>query len=77
MTLGNIAANPLCALLFIDWTSGTTLQLTGAAEIDWDGGSSQVGAQCAVDFVISEVIEISNASPLRWSAPELSPVNPR
>ncbi|KAA0111488.1 pyridoxamine 5'-phosphate oxidase family protein [Mycolicibacterium sp. P9-22] len=73
MTLGNISANPRAGLLIADWDSGTTLQLTGTAEIIWESGP---GAQCAVEFTIDEVVEVTDVSPLRWSSAELSPANP-
>ncbi len=76
MTLGNIDANPRCGLLIVDWSSGSTLQLTGIAEINWHEAGSTAGAQCAVDFTISEVVELSHVSPLRWGPAELSPANP-
>ncbi|MFD7847676.1 pyridoxamine 5'-phosphate oxidase family protein [Nocardia sp. NPDC059764] len=76
MTLGNIAADPRCGLLLPDWGTGATLQLTGTAEITWDEAVFTPGAQCAVDFTVTEVVEISGATPLRWTDPELSPVNP-
>ncbi|MGW4248561.1 pyridoxamine 5'-phosphate oxidase family protein [Nocardia sp. NPDC004722] len=76
MTLGNIAADPRCGLLIPDWRSGVTLQLTGTAEITWDETTFATGAQCSIDFTLTEVVEISDATPLRWSEPELSPVNP-
>ncbi|WP_433565849.1 pyridoxamine 5'-phosphate oxidase family protein [Nocardia sp. CA-151230] len=76
MTLGNIAADPRCGLLIPDWRTGTTLQLTGTAEITWEQAAFTAGAQCAIDFTLIEVVEITNATPLRWSEPELSPANP-
>ncbi|MFN6555286.1 pyridoxamine 5'-phosphate oxidase family protein [Mycolicibacterium septicum] len=76
MTLGNIAANPRCGLLVVDWHSGSTIQLTGTAEINWDEADSGAGTQCAVDFTIDEVVELTHVSPLRWSSAELSPANP-
>ena len=76
MTLGNIDANPRCGMLVVDWFSGTTLQLTGTAEINWNETYPDAGAQCAVDFTIDEVVELTHASPLRWTSPELSPANP-
>lgn len=76
MTLGNIEANPRCGLLVIDWSSGSTVQLTGTAEINWEEADSGASAQCAIDFTIDEVVELTQASPLRWTAPELSPANP-
>jgi uncharacterized protein len=35
-TLGNIELDPRCGLLFIDFSNGDTLQLSGRAEIVWD-----------------------------------------
>ena len=35
-TLGNIVSNPKSGLLFLDFDTGRTLQLTGAAEIVWE-----------------------------------------
>jgi hypothetical protein len=74
MTLGNIAVDPRCALLVPDWRTGATLQMSGTAEIVWD--ATGPGSQCAVEFTIQEVVEISGASPLSWGAAELSPANP-
>lgn len=76
MTLGNIAADPRCGLLIPNWRTGATLQLTGTAEITWDETTFVPGAQATVDFTVTEVVEITDASPLRWGASELSPVNP-
>jgi predicted pyridoxine 5'-phosphate oxidase superfamily flavin-nucleotide-binding protein len=40
-SLGNLAADGTAALLFIDFTSGATLHLSGVASIDWiDPGSA-------------------------------------
>ncbi len=76
MTLGNLVTDPRCGLFIPDWHTGTTLQLTGAAEILWDETGFAPGAQCAIEFEITEVVEIPHAGPLRWGPPELSPVNP-
>ncbi|BBX92298.1 hypothetical protein MBOE_39470 [Mycolicibacterium boenickei] len=76
MTLGNIDANPRCGLLVVDWSSGSTIQLTGTAEINWDEADPNAGTQCAVDFTLEEVVELTQVSPLRWGTAELSPANP-
>ena len=77
-TLGNIAADPHTGLLFLDFESGSTLQLTGKARINWDPAqaASVPGAERLVEFEIDEVIELTGASPLRWRLIDYSPFNP-
>ncbi|WP_020423297.1 pyridoxamine 5'-phosphate oxidase family protein [Amycolatopsis sp. ATCC 39116] len=77
-TLGNLEVNPAAGLLFQDWATGTTLQLTGTARTDWGpaAAGSLPGAQRVVDFTVSAVVEIPSASRLRWSAPAFSRFNP-
>jgi uncharacterized protein len=70
LTLGNLETDPRAGLLFLDWSSGTTLQLTGTARTDYsDSGRT-------VRFTVEHFVETEGASPLRWSAPEYSPANP-
>jgi predicted pyridoxine 5'-phosphate oxidase superfamily flavin-nucleotide-binding protein len=70
LTLGNLAADPRAGLLFLDWTTGTTLRLTGEARTEFDAGRRRVR------FTLTEAVETPGAVPLRWSAPEYSPANP-
>ncbi|HEX6353072.1 pyridoxamine 5'-phosphate oxidase family protein [Actinophytocola sp.] len=78
MTLGNLDLDPRAGLLFLDWERGHTLQLTGRAHADWDPGrATEVpGAQRMVDFEVDQVVQIDEASPLRWSFGEYSRFNP-
>lgn len=76
MTLGNIDANPHCGLLIPNWRTGSTIQLTGSARIDWSHDNDVAGAQCSIDFTVTELVELTEASPLRWGDAELSPANP-
>ena len=78
MSLGNLEVNPHAGLLFVDFDSGTTLQLTGRARIDWDAARAATfpGAQRLVELEIDETVETRNASPLRWKLVEPSPFNP-
>ena len=70
LTLGNLEAEPRAGLLFLDWSTGTTLQLAGTAHTDYsDAGRT-------TRFTVEQVVETEAASPLRWSAPEYSPANP-
>jgi hypothetical protein len=66
-TLGNLTANPRAGLLFVDFTSGDVLQLTGRGRIETD---------FAVAFEIDEVRETRGACPLRSTLVEYSPANP-
>jgi uncharacterized protein len=77
-TLGNLAANPRCGLLFIDFARGTTLQLSGTAELLWDPAqyATFAGAERAVEVRVAEVIERPGALPLRWQLRGYSPFNP-
>jgi uncharacterized protein len=77
-TLGNITANPKAGLLFVDFDTGDTLQLTGEAEVDWDEGHAArfAGAERVVRFRVGEVLETRGASPLRWRFLGYSPFNP-
>lgn len=70
LTLGNLAADPRAGLLFTDWSSGDTLQLTGTARTEFSGTGR------TVHFELTEAVWTPAASPLRWSAPEYSPANP-
>ncbi|MEU5701627.1 pyridoxamine 5'-phosphate oxidase family protein [Streptomyces aurantiacus] len=78
MTLGNLHLDPACGLLFLDWEHGHTLQLTGTGRIDWDPRSAAAypGALRVVEFAVDTVVEIDNASPLRWELQEYSRFNP-
>jgi predicted pyridoxine 5'-phosphate oxidase superfamily flavin-nucleotide-binding protein len=77
-TLGNLEVNAAAGLLFLDWDTGTTVQLSGTARTDWDtaAAASIPGAQRVVEFAITQAVEIPHASPLRWSAPSYSRFNP-
>jgi predicted pyridoxine 5'-phosphate oxidase superfamily flavin-nucleotide-binding protein len=77
-TLGNIASNPRAGLLFIDFESGRTLQLTGRAAIDWDPARtvSFAGAERVVDFTLDEVIDNPHGFAWRYTLRDYSEFNP-
>jgi len=78
-TLGNITTDPRVGLLFVDFDSGTTLQLTGRARILWDREDflDLPGAERAVEVEIDEVVETAGQGPLGWRFLDYSPFNPR
>ncbi|MGW9030025.1 pyridoxamine 5'-phosphate oxidase family protein [Streptomyces sp. NPDC055722] len=71
LTLGNLAADPRAGLLFLDWTTGTALQLSGAARTEFGADGER-----SVRFAVSEAVQTRGAVPLRWSRPAYSPANP-
>ncbi|WP_327070228.1 pyridoxamine 5'-phosphate oxidase family protein [Kitasatospora sp. NBC_01302] len=77
-TLGNLQENPAAGLLFVDWETGTTLQLTGTARTDWDPAhiAEVPGAERLVEFTVLQVVELRGAHPLRWTEPGYSRFNP-
>jgi uncharacterized protein len=58
-SLGNLAADPTAALLFVDFTTGAALHLSGRAEIDWapaatgDDAATGRGVRFTVEAVAS------------------------
>ena len=75
-TLGNIEAEPKCGLLFMDFDSGDTLQLSGEAEILWGAEHTGrfPGAQRVLAFQIEETLRIERALPIAWTFKGYSPV---
>lgn len=71
LSLGNLATDPRAGLLFLDWVTGTTLQLTGTARTEYGDDGSRT-----VRFTLTEVVQTLGASPWSWTAPEYSPANP-
>lgn len=78
MTLGNLALDPRVGLLFLDWSSGTLLHLSGRAVLDWDQRSAATmpGAQRVVGMSIDAVQQRERAVSMRWTPPVLSRFNP-
>ncbi|MPZ59181.1 MAG: 2Fe-2S iron-sulfur cluster binding domain-containing protein [Rhizobiales bacterium] len=74
-TFGNLLLNPKAGLLFIDFSAGHVLMLTGEAEVIWDAPEIRrfPGAERFLRFCVSEGVFIENAMPLRWSPPEPAP----
>ena len=69
-TIGNLVLDSRAGFLFIDFETGSLLQLTGRASIDWDSKAvAQIpGARRLVTFDIEEIVELHTALDLRWDA---------
>jgi uncharacterized protein len=68
-TLGNLIAEPRASLLFLDFSSGSLLQLQGMAEVDWSGATVQsfAGAERLWRFHVQRGWRRRAAAPLCWS----------
>ncbi|MGA9725570.1 MAG: pyridoxamine 5'-phosphate oxidase family protein [Candidatus Binatus sp.] len=78
-TLGNVTINPHAGLLFIDFDTGRTLQLTGEASVDWspDRVRSFAGAERVVDFALEQIIDTPMGFPLVAKFRQFSRNNPK
>ena len=74
-TLGNLAANPLAGLLFIDFDTGDVLQLAGRTALILDGPQVALfeGAQRMWTVTVEHVARRPAALALRWRFAEFSP----
>jgi uncharacterized protein len=78
-TLGNITANPKAGLLFIDFETGSILQIQGAAQIHWEpqAATQFAGAERVVELAIHRVIQTTRAIEWKWRFHNYSPFNPK
>lgn len=78
-TLGNLIVNPAAGLVFLDFETGATLQLTGKAEIDWEGEDTDGptgGTKRFWTFTVDEWVQ--SAMPVKMDSEliDYSPFNP-
>jgi len=73
-TLGNLALNPACGLLFVDYEQGDLIHLQAKATIVWDGAevAAVPGAQRLLRLRVESSLWRPAALPLRWSPPSFS-----
>lgn len=74
-TLGNLHQDPRAGLLFIDFATGTTVNVQGRADIVWDGPVVECfqGAQRVIALAVDQVITMVGHLGLRGGPAELSP----
>jgi uncharacterized protein len=74
-TLGNLRVDPRCALLFIDFSNGTTLQITGRGKVmtEPDACRPWAGAERAVAIAVDTVVLTERRSRFRFEFVSLAP----
>ncbi len=67
-TIGNLLADPRAGFLFVDFATGSLLQITGRAAIDWQSDDLDrfPGARQLVTLEIDAIVEQPSVLPLRW-----------
>lgn len=70
-TLGNIRMNPKAGIVFVDFSSGDLLQLSGDGEVVLDDPEIAAfqGAERLLRFRPRSIVRRPDALPLRWSSP--------
>ncbi|MEN0107395.1 MAG: pyridoxamine 5'-phosphate oxidase family protein, partial [Pseudomonas sp.] len=76
-TLGNLQANPVAGLLFVDFRNGDMLQLTGRAELILDGPRVRAfeGAERLWTVEVEQVVLRQAALSIRWTFNEFAPTS--
>ena len=78
-TLGNLAVEPRCGLLFIDFENGDLLYVAAHATIVTESAEleSFPGAERLLRLAVTSVIRVAGVLPLAWGSVEYSPyLNP-
>jgi predicted pyridoxine 5'-phosphate oxidase superfamily flavin-nucleotide-binding protein len=77
-SFGNLASDPTAALLFVDYTSGVTLHLSGTATVEWTAAGT-AGDDGGTGRRVRFTVESVTSGPLlgaRGDTPRPSPHNP-
>ena len=77
-TLGNLSVDPRIGVLIVDWETGRTLQLSGTAEIIWDGPEVErrPKADRVIAIEIQAVADQVRALPIRFELRQPYPLQP-
>jgi uncharacterized protein len=67
-TLGNLELDDRVGLLFIDWETGATLQVSGWAELVWDDRevARRSGAERVLRVEVGAVVERERSLAFAW-----------
>lgn len=76
-TLGNLHLNPKAGLLFVDFSNGDVLQLTGTTELILESAliNAFEGAERLWTFDVAQVVHRRAAVSLRWRFEEFAPTS--
>ncbi len=75
-TSGNLEVNDKAGVTLIDFDTGSFMQMTGRAEVDWQHDGSYEGATRVIRYQIENLVRINQATTHRWKRLDYSPYNP-
>ncbi|MGB0943011.1 MAG: pyridoxamine 5'-phosphate oxidase family protein [Marinomonas sp.] len=75
-TSGNLEVNDRAGVTVVDFETGSMIQMTGRALVDWGHDGRYEGASRAIVFHIERLVRTDNVTSHRWRRLEYSPYNP-
>lgn len=75
-TSGNLESNDKAGVTLVDFDTGSMIQMTGRAIVDWKHDGSYEGASRKIVFHITSLIRTDNVTNHRWQRLDYSPYNP-
>jgi len=75
-TSGNLESCDRAGVTLVNFESGSMIQMTGRATVDWAHDGSYEGASRKIVFHITSLIRTDNVTSHRWQRLDYSPYNP-
>ena len=75
-TSGNLEVNDRAGVTLVDFETGSIIQMTGHATVDWNHDGAYEGATRLMKFRIEKLVRTDNVTNHRWKLLDYSPYNP-
>lgn len=75
-TSGNLESYDRAGVTFVDFETGSMIQMTGRAVVDWNYDGQYEGATRLMKFDIEHLVRIDQVTTHRWTRIDYSPYNP-
>ena len=75
-TSGNLESHDRAGVTLVDFDTGSMIQMTGRAVVDWNHDGRYEGASRAMVFHIEHLVRTDNVTSHRWERLDYSPYNP-
>ncbi len=75
-TSGNLESHDQAGVTLVDFDTGSMIQMTGRAVVDWQHNGNYEGATRAIKFEIEKLVRTDDVTTHRWKLLDYSPYNP-